>query len=107
MPRKIKAQLSKLLYALAERNVSIQYILRYIFVRNMIKAIDIARSESFATPRGSRTNGLRVIRRFEKVNGIKFDSRDVSHVARVHGMANYEYFFRKIKRLTTNTGFST
>lgn len=77
----------------------IKYILRRIFVRYMIKAIDVARSESFASPKSTMTNGLRVIRRFEKVNGIEFNPRDSLHISFVRRMGCHEDFFRTAKRV--------
>ncbi len=62
----------------------------------MLKAIDKARS---GTPKYSKTDGLRVIKRFEKVNNVKFDPYSSTEVMIITGRAKWEFFFRKLNNL--------
>ncbi len=71
-------------------------IKRWLYVRAMMRAIAEARNGIYIS-KPPRTYGLRVIKTFEDVNGIKFDPFDDSHVDRIRGMANYEWFFRSVK----------
>lgn len=67
------------------------------YVRAMLKAIDIAREPVFiGETRQSKTNGLRVIRRFERVNKTTFNPFDKRHLELIHGCASHESFFRKV-----------
>ena len=69
---------------------------RWRYVRAMMKAIDKARTPVFICEKQeSKTNGLRVIKRFERINGLKFDPFNKDHVGAVYGNASHESFFRK------------
>lgn len=59
----------------------------YRYKPAMIKAIKLAGS--------SKTDGLRVIRLFEKMNGVRFDPFDNSHLNLISGMGHHESFFRQ------------
>lgn len=60
-------------------------------IRAMLKAIDLAKGKS------TRTDGLRVIRSFEDVNGVAFDPNNLSHQLLVCGRGDTEGFFRAIR----------
>ena len=67
------------------------------YVRAMLKAVDTAREPVFIGEEWqSKTNGLRAIRRFERVNKTKFDPFDKRHLELIHGCASHESFFRKV-----------
>jgi hypothetical protein len=69
------------------------------YVKAMLKAIDEARRCGwYGGVTESKTDGLRVIRRFEKVNSINFDPFDSAHIDMVSGCAEYENFFRKARQ---------
>lgn len=68
----------------------------------MMNAIDLARKPTkfelqFSGSMQSRTNGLRVIRRFEKVNKIPFNPLNDRHLKLVEGNAGHEAFFRSFR----------
>jgi len=66
------------------------------YIKAMLKAIDKAREPVFIGEEWqSKTNGLRVIRRFERVNNTTFDPFDKRHLELIHGCASHESFFRK------------
>ncbi len=69
------------------------------YKKAMLKAIDIARSVSngIDVKKYSKTDGFRVIKRFEAVNDISFDPFDSSHLRMITGKANHERFFRMSK----------
>ena len=78
------------------------------YVKAMLKAINKAREPvwNFDKP-VSKTYGLRVIRRFEKVNRTRFDPFDSLHVEMCTGHGNHEQFFRRIKaQITTCKNYS-
>ena len=60
------------------------------YVPAMMRAIKHAVGDSGAT----RADGLRVIRRFEKKNDIKFSPFSDTHLSYISGMACHESFFR-------------
>ena len=60
------------------------------YVPAMMRAIKHAVGNSGA----NRTDGLRVIRRFEKKNDIKFNPFNDTHLSYIAGMACHESFFR-------------
>jgi len=62
------------------------------YIKAMLKAIDVARSEH--DRKSSKTDGLRVIKRFELVNQVSFDPLDKSHLQMISGNASNERFFR-------------
>lgn len=68
-------------------------------VKAMMKAIDIARTSYFLGGKASLTDGLRVIRRFEKVNSIKFDPSNSAHLSAISGNGHNENFFRKARKV--------
>lgn len=73
------------------------------FVKAMLKAIDVARDPVWiGEDRVSRTMGLRVIKRFERVNNCAFDPFNDYHVELVHGHASNELFFKKMKQNNCN-----
>ncbi len=67
------------------------------YVYAMLKAVDKARSPVWAfEQQESKTNGLRVIRRFERVNKTTFNPFDKSHINWIHGHASTESLSRKL-----------
>jgi len=71
---------------------------RYTYA--MIKAIDKARNSVFiGEQRQSKTDGLRVIRRFERVNKTAFNPFNKEHLKLIAGNASNEAFFRKARYL--------
>lgn len=71
------------------------------YVRAMLKAIDVAREPVWDFDvRASRTDGLRVIRRFERVNGTRFDPFNETHLEAVAGNGSHENFLRRFDLLT-------
>lgn len=79
----------------------LKQIRRFLYVRAMLKSIEYARAKTMHVNRMSKTNGLRVIKRFEKVNGIAFDPFNSIHNDIIYGCANDEAFFRGIKLIRT------
>lgn len=70
------------------------------YVKAMLKAIDKARVSVWVGGRTySKTFGLRVIKRFQKVNKTMFDPFNKYHVDLITGHAEYEHLFWKAKRL--------
>jgi hypothetical protein len=66
------------------------------YVKAMLKAINKAREPVWIDEeRQSKTDGLRVIKRFERVNKTKFNPFDKRHLEMIHGNASHEHFFRK------------
>lgn len=73
---------------------------RQKYVRAMLKAIDKARFVYWqGKVKYSKTMGLRVIKRFERVNKTKFDPFNDLHVEYVTGHGDNEHLFYKLKRL--------
>jgi hypothetical protein len=70
---------------------------RYVFA--MMRAIGKAQYNVWGGPRSTRTDGLRVIRTFERVNKIPFDPFDHYHVDLIKGWGHHEGFFRAAKRI--------
>lgn len=71
---------------------------RYIYA--MLNAINYARQPVWIGENcQSMTDGLRVIKRFEKVNNTRFDPFNSEHVDAVTGYASCESFLRKTKRI--------
>ena len=67
------------------------------YVRAMMSAIKKAAAPVFDfEPKASKTDGLRVIRRFERVNQTVFDPFDSTHVFICSGWGSTESFFRRI-----------
>jgi hypothetical protein len=72
------------------------YSERKRYVRAMLKAINKAREPIWIDEKWqSKTDGLRVIKRFERVNKTKFDPHSKRHLEMIHGNASHEHFFRK------------
>lgn len=70
------------------------------YIRAMLKAIDSARQPVWIGEKvQSKTNGLRVIRRFEKVNKCTFNPFDDYHVLLISGHANTEHFFSRLAKM--------
>jgi len=68
------------------------------YVSAMMEAIDVARTcPALVRKLATKTNGLRVIKRFEKVNGYKFDPFNDEHVQAIAGHGYDEAFFRSVK----------
>jgi hypothetical protein len=66
----------------------------------MMKAINVARTSCLHVEKPcSKQSGLRVIKDFEKVNGISFDPSNQLHLGRVAGMAHHSNFLRRAKRI--------
>jgi hypothetical protein len=70
---------------------------RWWYVRGMLNSIERARENTIYKNKMSRTDGLRVIKRFEKVNGITFNPFCAAHNEKIRGCANNESFFRAVK----------
>ena len=65
-----------------------------------MKAIAHAQSDNHLyTGTPSRTDGLRVIKRFEKENEISFNPFDLCHIDMISGKAIHERIFRKSRRI--------
>ena len=67
------------------------------YIRAMLRAINKARVSVWDGKKTSKTNGLRVIRRFEKVNKCDFNPFDKYHVELIVGHGDDEEFFRSAK----------
>ena len=66
----------------------------------MLKAVDKARQPVWINEaKESKTNGLRVIRRFERVNKTTFNPFSKRHVELIYGNASHEAFFRRAKSI--------
>lgn len=73
---------------------------RWFYVSGMMKAIKQAQYNVWNKDKpASKTNGLRVIRRFEKINQIEFDPYDNFHVKTISGHGTDEAHFRRVKLL--------
>ncbi len=72
---------------------------RQKYVRAMMKAIKSACLDTFEHVNifHSKTDGLRAIRKFESVNGIRFNPHDEIHIDKISGCARWENMFRKVK----------
>lgn len=64
----------------------------YSHLKAMMKAIDKARD--CGDCKYSKTDGLRAIKRFERVNGISFNPFNKYHIEAISGSAGDERFFR-------------
>lgn len=62
----------------------------------MLKAIDKARSNPLFHD-GTKTDGLRVIRSFERVNKIAFNPFNNLHILMISGMSHNERLIRNLK----------
>ena len=71
------------------------------YLRAMLRAIDLARKPDtfWDGKRYSKTYGLRVIKTFERVNGVPFDPFNGEHLSLIEGNAHHEHFFRTGKQL--------
>jgi hypothetical protein len=73
---------------------------RLFYRRAMMRAIDIARTDVFdSNYRASKTDGLRAIRTFERINNIDFDPFDKTHILKVSGYGHDIEFFRRAKKI--------
>lgn len=63
-----------------------------------MRAIWIACHDRFLGVTSGLSDGLRAIRRFEKFNGIYFDTFEKRHVNAISGCGPHELFFRNAKR---------
>lgn len=73
---------------------------RQKYVKAMLRAINKARVVYWqGKVKYSKTMGLRVIKRFERVNKTKFDPFNELHIEYITGHADNEHLFYKIKRL--------
>lgn len=70
---------------------------RWLYVRAMMKAIRGACNKTMHKNQMPLTYGLRVIKRFERINKVKFDPFDSAHCDIIYGCANDEAFFRMNK----------
>lgn len=77
----------------------VMHLKRRRYVAAMMQGIGMASAPCFIGGKSSKTDGLRVIRRFERVNGVAFDPRNSSHVSAVAGNGHNENFFRRAKRV--------
>lgn len=75
---------------------------KYRELKAMMRAIDLARTCGGKVY--SKTDGLRVIRRFERSNGIRFDPFNEYHLQAVSGMAWNESLIRRLKNLFKSWG---
>ena len=62
------------------------------YVRQMMKALRLAQTDWLTKGRHSKTDALRVIKRFEEVNGIAFDPCNDSHLRMITSRASHEHF---------------
>lgn len=70
----------------------------------MMKAIDKAREPVWIGEQWqSKTDGLRVIRRFERINKTAFNPFSEDHLDLIAGNASHEAFFRKARYVFTET----
>jgi len=78
---------------------------RQIYVRAMMKAIHAACSDTFEylNAAGTRTDALRAIRTFEKVNGCPFNPHKDYHVNKIRGCSRHEGLFRALKLKLDNS----
>jgi hypothetical protein len=74
---------------------------RQKYVRAMMNAIGRAQKGWLCDP-SSKTDALRAIRRFEEVNGVRFNPFNESHVGKVSGCGTHEHFFRAGKVVIDN-----
>ena len=72
----------------------VQCLRRRIYVIRMMRAIEIARYRGWYANKATRTEGLLVIRTFERINGCAFDPANAVHLDMVRGRANEAAFFR-------------
>lgn len=73
---------------------------RYRYVKAMMEAIKLAQATTFGVGKlSSKTDGLRAIRRFEKINKVKFDPFSTVHTRFVTGCGIHEEFFRSASRI--------
>lgn len=72
---------------------------RWWYVRAMMRCIKSATFDILTEQISSKTDGLRVIKRFEKVNKIKFDPFNINHRELVIGHGMNESFFRAVELL--------
>lgn len=71
----------------------------------MMKSIDKAREPSWIGEQWqSKTDGLRVIRRFERVNKTAFNPFSEEHIELIAGNASHEAFFRKARYVLNRVG---
>lgn len=68
---------------------------RWRFKRAMLRAIRKARTDIWVGPDESMTCGLRVIKRFERVNRRRFDPFNKDHVFLISGNGSFEAHFRE------------
>jgi hypothetical protein len=69
-------------------------IKRFFYRRAMFRAIRIACYDPLSKRKPSKTYGLRTIKSFERVNGMKFNPFNETHIDRIAGMASHEALFR-------------
>lgn len=69
------------------------------YAKAMLAAIDKARYTNSNRSYCSKTDGLRVIRRFEEVNNIAFDPFNPHHVDMVSGWGWNENMLRALKKV--------
>ncbi len=68
------------------------------YVHAMLNAINKARRSIWMfEQQESKTNGLRVIRRFELVNKTTFNPFDKTHIEHIHGNGNNESLIRRLE----------
>jgi len=65
-------------------------------IRKCMKAIKIAAGDA------SKTDGLRVIKRFEELNKVSFNPSDSSHLYIVADLGKHERSFRRIDKAIKN-----
>lgn len=80
---------------------------RWWHVRAMMRCIKSAQYDCISEKRSSKTDGLRVIASFERVNKIKFDPFKSSHRELIQGNGHWEGLFRSVRlwnELNVNKG---
>lgn len=70
------------------------------YVSAMIYAIELSRKDTWTGRKSTSANGLRGIRKFERVNEIDFNPFDSSHLMKIEGAGSHEDFLRRAKRIT-------
>jgi hypothetical protein len=73
---------------------------RQKYVDAMFKAMEICKKKTalFSSKGVTNTDALRCFRSFEKVNGIKFDPFNSSHIDVIRGNATHEKFFKESRK---------
>ena len=73
---------------------------KYKRLKAMMHAIELAQTSVYDfDKKSSKADGLRVIRRFERLNNITFGPFNNDHLELINGGGIHEEFFRNVKRV--------